>query len=87
MPVLNIYAQTRAHTHGDMCVRIYVCVRNAQELGEIGTAQIGTTLRFASVPLKKIGTWLGSADLVSVSYLYIDSCRVSAESRAGEWEL
>ena len=27
---------------------------------------------------------MGSADLVSVSYLYIDSYKVSAESRAGE---
>ena len=27
-----------------------------------------------------------SDDLVSVSYLYVDSYRVSAESRAGEWE-
>ena len=31
-------------------------------------------------------TCLGSADLVSVSYLDIESYRVSAESRAGEWE-
>ena len=30
---------------------------------------------------------MGSAGLVSVSYFYIDSYKVSAESRAGEWEL
>ena len=45
-------------------------------------------MRFASGPLKKCElACFGSADLVSVSYLSIDSYRVSAESRAGEWEL
>ena len=44
-------------------------------------------MEFASVPLKKIGTrLLGFCRPFCVSYLYIDSYRVSAESRAGEWE-
>ena len=52
------------------------------QLRGIGTGQIGTMLEFAPVPPRNIGTrlpGLGSADLVSVSYLHIDSYRVSAE--------
>ena len=54
----------------------------------MGTDEMGTILTFASVPLEK---WelscLGFVGALTVCFTYPVLYRVSAESRAGEWEL